>query len=321
MPGKESVVIITLNYNQNEYTLACINSLLKSTYDAFKVLLIDNGSSEENFKNLSKEAPADDRLSIIRLEKNIGYVGGVNHGLKLASEGGADYFLVMNNDTLIDPEAVTALVDSAQRHCDDAIVSGKVYNYDEKDTLQYIGNGKSTGGPFDFKAFVKNRREKDTGQYEEEMEMGMLDDIFWLIPKKVFDRVGYYSDYFFLYGEQTDYALRAIQEGFKLMYTPGAKLWHKGGITTVDGDKQSPKITYWTTFATLKLGALHLSAEEAKRFHRNWINKYTVKRILGLLKGDLGMPNIKAHFLAVRHFRYWNMVRYKDNGYNPFNKQ
>lgn len=318
MPGKESVALITLNYNQNEYTLACVNSILKSTYDAFNVLLIDNGSSEENFKNLYKDAPADDRLSIIRLEENIGYVGGVNHGLKLASEVGADYFLVMNNDTLIDPEAVTALVESAHRHSDDAIVSGKVYNYDEKDTLQYIGNGKSTGGPFDFKACVKDRREKDEGQFEEEMEMGMLDDIFWLIPRKIFNKVGYYSNYFFLYGEQTDYALRAKQEGFVLIYTPKAKLWHKGGITTVEGNKQSPRITYWTTFATLKLAALHLSADEAKRFQRTWIRKYTVKRILGLLKGQFGIANLRAHILAIKHFKYWDIVRYMDNGYNPY---
>ena len=237
------LIAFTLNYNQNEYTLDCVRSVLTSTYENFQFFLIDNGSSLENYKELCAKAPEDGRLKIIRLEENRGYVGGVNFGLEQAEQHNPDYYLVMNNDTLMDSEAIRGLVACAEKHEQSAIVSGKVYNYDGTDTLQYIGNTKDTTGLYDFEAYVKNRREVDTGQYDTEMEMGMLDDIFWLIPSKVFNEVGLYSTYFYLYGEQNDYALRAVNKGFKLVYTPHAKLWHKGGIPTAVGDKLPPRIT------------------------------------------------------------------------------
>lgn len=318
MTTSPKVIAITLNYNQNDYTLDSIKSVLESNYSNFQLILIENGSSSENYQNLLARAPKDERLIIERLEDNVGYVGGVNHGLEKASHSNPDYYLVMNNDTLMDKKAISALVDCGERHDKQAIVSGKVYNYDGTDTLQYIGNTKDTTGLFDFKAYVKNRREVDNGQYDKEMEMGMLDDIFWIIPSTVIKEIGYYSPYFFLYGEQNDYALRATKKGFKLVYTPEAKLWHKGGITTAGGNKQSPKITYWTTFASLKLAVLHLDEKKSKQFYRKWVFKNTIKRFIALAKGKTGLKNIQAHFKAIKHFNHWKVIKYHDNGFNPF---
>ena len=126
-------------------------------------------------------------------------------------------------------------------------------------------------GIFDYKSPVKNRREKDIGQYDKEINLAMSDDIMWMISKSIYQDIGLYSEYFFLYGEQNDYAIRAIKKGYRLIYTPKAKIWHKGGVTTAGGNKKSPRIYYWTTFATLKLSVLHFSEKEAKKFCRNWI--------------------------------------------------
>jgi len=315
----EKVSIITLNFNQNQFTVECVRSLLKSDYINYEIYLIDNGSTIENYIELKAKIPEDTRLQLIRIEENIGYVGGVNYGLKLAKETeNIGYFLIMNNDTLIDVHAISALVESAIRHNNKAIISGKVYNYYEKDTLQTIGNAKSIKGPLDFPAYVKNRREKDIGQYDQEMEMGMLDDIFWLIPKLVFDKVGYYSDYFFLYGEQNDYALRAVKANVKLIYTPKAKLWHKGKITTADGNAYSPRIEYWGSFAVMKISVLHFQGKQSKKIYRDWILKRLLRNINLFLHGKANLAIIWAHLLAVIHFNFWRKIRYKDNGYNPF---
>lgn len=313
------VGVITLNFNQNGYTIDCVKSILKSEYSNFGIILIDNGSSIENFKDLKQNLPKDKRLILSRLYENIGYVGGVNYGLKKANEMGYDHFLILNNDTLIDSNAIKELIITCEKHKGTAIISGKVYNYDEKDTLQYIGSVyKGKGGILDYKSPVKNRREKDVGQYDEEMELAMSDDIMWVIPRKVFEDVGYYSEYFFLYGEQTDYALKAQELGYKLIYSPKAKIWHKGGITTTAGNKKSARIIYWTTFATLKIAVLHFSKKESKSFRRRWVFRMTVKRILYFLTGKEKFSILKAHMLAVKHFRFWNEIRYDDNGYNPF---
>lgn len=317
--AEPKVAVITLNYNQIDYTVDCVKSLLESNYSNYQIVLVDNGSTEENFERLQNELPKDDRISIPRLVQNRGYVGGINHGISEADKIDCDYFLIMNNDTLIDPDAIKELIITCEKHEGTAIVSGKVYNYDEKDTLQYIGNVYTDKkGILDYKSPIKNRREKDVGQFDEEMEMAMTDDIMWVIPRKVFEDVGYYSEYFFLYGEQTDYALKAQKLGYKLIYSPKAKIWHKGGITTTAGNKKSARIIYWTTFATLKIAVLHFSKQEAKSFRRRWVFRMTVKRVLYFLTGKEKFSILKAHMLAVKHFRFWNQIRYNDNGYNPF---
>ena len=312
------VAVITLNYNQNSYTINCIESLLQSDYPNYQIVLIDNGSDVGNYIELKEKISYDERMMLHRLSANIGYVGGINQGIEVAMNSDPDYFLIMNNDTIIDSTAISQLVETAERYNRNAIVSGKVYNYDEKNTLQYIGQAIDKKGGLDQRSIVKNRREEDIGQYDNEMEMGMLDDIFWLLPLNIYNHIGGYSDYFYLYGEQNDYGYRAIKSGYKLIYSPKAKLWHKGGITTCNGDKKSPKIEYWRTLATLKLSALHLSHKERKLFYIKWISRKTVKHLFEVMTGKSGISIIKAHVLAVYNFTHWNTVRYKDNGYNPF---
>lgn len=318
---KKKVTVITLNYNETDYTYNCVKSILESNYSNFELILVDNGSSLENFKLLKNKLPKDDRLLIARLEDNIGYVGGVNYGLKKANETDCDYFLIMNNDTLIDTEAIKELVITSEKHQGKAIVSGKVYNYDENDILQYIGQDFDPKQTLNQKPYVMNRRENDEGQYDREIEMGMLDDIFWMLSKEIYDNVGLYSDFFFLYGEQNDYAFRTIKKGYKLIYTYKAKLWHKGGITVDSGNKwlKSPKVEYWGTMAVLKLCELHLEKHKKNKFRKNFILRTSAKKIFLFLTGQIKYNIVKSHFLAVKHFRFWNEIRYKDNGYNPFN--
>ena len=314
------ITAITLNYNQNDYTTKCALSLLDSIGEQIHLIVIDNGSSETNFNHLKTRLPlSDPRLTLHRIIDNIGYVGGVNMGLRIAfEEMKSDYTLVMNNDTIIDRDAIKELVHTARKYDNKAIVSGKVYNYDEQDTLQTIGNRKGKTGLLDFPAYVKNRREKDLGQYDQEMEMGMIDNIFWLIPLSVFKRVGYYSDFFFLYGEQSDYALRAVRLGIKLIYTPNAKIWHKGKVTTADGDSRSPRIEYWRSFAVMKIAVLHFSGSDSQKLLFEWKYKRSLKILFWILTGKYTISSLKAHLLAIKHFKFWDKVRYIDNGYNPF---
>lgn len=308
-----------VNYNDCTYTLESLRSLVNSSYENYEVLLIDNASSEVVRQKIKDFCEGEELITVSWQAQNLGYVGGINVGMNLAQSMNADYLLVMNNDTLIDGSAIKNLVECGERHDHKAIISGKVYNYDEKDTLQYIGQEFDPKGMLDQVSIVKNRREKDIGQYDSEREMGMLDDIYWLVPINVQREVGYYSDYFFLYGEQNDYAFRAIKSGYKLIYTPKAKLWHKGGATTCNGNKKSAKVQYWSTFAVLKLAVLHFPESRSKPFIRNWYYKQLLKAVIHYFMGKNKKENVKAVYLAHKHFKLWNVVRYKDNGFNPFN--
>lgn len=316
--NQSKVFVIVVNYNQEQYTVDCIKSLLDSDYENLQICLIDNGSSSQVRNELKRLLPKSDKLTLYFLSQNLGYVGGVNYGLKQGEKVLPDYYLIMNNDTLIDRCSISQLVVCAKKHQDLAIVSGKVFNYGEKDSLQYIGQAKDPENGLNQVSIVKNRREQDIGQYDQEMEMGMLDDIFWLFPSSLYNSNGGYSEYFFLYGEQNDYAFRALKAGYKLIYTPKALLWHKGGVSTCDGDKKSPRIEYWTTMATLKLAVLHLSETEAKKFCNHWPKRKLLKTLLLILKGQLTWQHFKSVYTANKNFKHWKTVRYNDNGYNPF---
>ncbi|MDD4729967.1 MAG: glycosyltransferase family 2 protein [Dysgonamonadaceae bacterium] len=316
----KKVVVITLNYNHAQLTIDCVNSVLKSSFEDFVVLVVDNGSAAEDYEVLLSAFDSSN-IEITRIEKNVGYVGGVNHGLKEALKYNPGYFLIMNNDTLLDNLAIKSLVDIAIEYDNNAIVSGKVYNMDEPNTLQYIGQECVNANKFQYVAYVKGMGELDTGQYDRVIEMGMLDDIFWLLPRKTFDAVGYYSTDFFLYGEQNDYAFRAIKAGFRLIYTPNAKIWHFGKMTTADGAKFSPKVSYWQSYATMVLAFQQLSLIYFFRLY--------FKYIYGILKGIFNclhknkkdsLSNYIARLIGVLYFTFWIFHRKPNNGFNPYNK-
>ena len=313
------VGVITINFDQIDYTLDCIESILKSDYYNYEILLVDNGSNTENFKSLTDRLPEDNKINILKLQTNIGYTGGINHALKQANELDCDYFLIMNNDTLIDQNAIKELVITSEKYNGKAIVSGKTYNYNKKKSLQYIGQKHNPKDILNQLPYVKNRDEEDLGQYDSEMEMGMLDDIFWIFSAQIYQNVGQYSDYFFLYGEQNDFALRALKKGFKLIYTHKAKIWHKGSITSSNGDSKSPKIYYWNVFATFKLATLHLSKNKYKRFYMKFTVRNYMKYFLLILINKSNFKYLKAFHLARKNFKHWDKIRYIDNGYNPFN--
>lgn len=237
------VAVITINFNLSRETISCVKSILDSEYHDFKIFLIDNGSEWEDYQELIAAFINNSRVMVLRIDTNRGYVGGVNFGLQKAMESDPDYFLVMNNDTIIDKSAIGYLVDAAIRYNNMAIVSGKVYYYDNPDVLQHTGE-IITDFRYNF-AISPGKNEKDVGQFDEDLERDTLDDVFWLLPASILKDVGFYCNYFFLYAEQADYSLRAKKNGYKLIYTPGAKLWHKVSMTSGGGNIQAPSICYW----------------------------------------------------------------------------
>jgi len=125
----KKVIVITINYNHAEMTIDCVDSVLQSDYDNFQIYLVDNGSEKEDYLKLQDVYENNTKVKICRIEKNCGYVGGVNHGLKKASEQKPDYFLIMNNDTVIDKNAIRVFVKTAIKYDDNAIITGTVLDF------------------------------------------------------------------------------------------------------------------------------------------------------------------------------------------------
>lgn len=269
--------IVLINYNQGLFTVKCMKSILDALPTGKRVLVIDNASSEGEFEIVYREFKAVENISIIRNEINIGYARAVNQAMRMAFSSGASYVITMNNDTIVDPNAFMALMAGERLYDDKAIVSAKVLYFDHPNRIQYTGS------------FITNRRtlseeypyrdEIDEGQCDNIEERDMIDDILWIVPRIVYEKIGVYDEAFFLYGEQADYALRASKEGFKLVFAPNAKVWHKGSLSTGNGLPNSPRVMFWRVQGSFIYRAKHTSIDALVIY----VMKVMMKCIIGLI--------------------------------------
>lgn len=211
-----SVCILVLSWDRKDLAIQCAESLLKSDYPDFKVIVIDNGSIDG-----TKEAVEEHfggRVEVLRTPVNLGYSGGFNLGLSYAFEKHAfDYVMVINNDTEIAPDAVSALVKTAESDPKIAFVTGKVYDWKVRDMLQTCGKLEH---PIRWNGAHVGRGEIDRGQYDRVEERVFIDDVYMLVKKEIYDQIGGYSTEFHIQAEEYDWQARAKKLGYKACFTP-----------------------------------------------------------------------------------------------------
>lgn len=218
---KPKVFVITLNWNGKNWLGDCLSSILAMDYPNFEVVVVDNGSTDGSVEFVRQNFPT---IYVIETGSNLGYARGFNVGLEYAAKNGAEYFLIMNNDIVIDQGALSALVETAQSSERAGFITGKVYFYEQPEILQTIGKKED---PIVWSGHHIGWMEKDTGQYESVEERAFIDDVMTLVNKHLYDEVGGYDPQFFLQSEEFDWQVRAKRRGWKFYYTPKAKLWHR----------------------------------------------------------------------------------------------
>jgi len=180
-----------------------------------------------------KKEEIDDMTSIQKLiilinEKNYGFAEGNNIGIKHALKLWAPkYYLLLNNDTIVDKNFLTGLVKCAETDEFIGIVGPKVYYYDfenREDVLHSVGARiniiKGDARPI-------GAREIDLGQYNSRREADYLEGACILIRGDLLKYVGYFNIDYFLYWEETDLCFRAKKSNYKVIYEPTSKIWHK----------------------------------------------------------------------------------------------
>lgn len=233
----KQVYISLINYNGTENTLACLASLEQVAIEDFNlhVVIIDNASKEpfkvnsSSFKNFS--------ATVITNKHNLGFSGGHNVGMKFALAHGADYVIVLNNDTVVDKRLIIGLVEAAEAHANAGIIAPKIYfakGYEyHKDRYKKEELGKViwyAGGVMDWANLLASHRgvdEVDHGQFDTLEETAFASGCCMLVKKEVLEKVGLFDERYFLYYEDNDLNQRAKHAGFKILYAPAAKLWHK----------------------------------------------------------------------------------------------
>jgi len=208
------VFIIILHYGDPRDTIECLDSLNKLNYDNCEIILIDNGSGRKfEIRNSKFE------ISKIFNSENFGFAGGNNIGIKQAMEKGADYILLLNNDTIIDqPDFLKKLVETGEENEKIGILGPVIYEY-PSDKIHFAG-GKINW------LYTKGFHET----YNIEHGTRLTDYITgacMLIKREVIGKIGLMSEEYFLYCEDVDWCLRAQKAGFLCKVVQDARISHK----------------------------------------------------------------------------------------------
>jgi GT2 family glycosyltransferase len=226
---QKNVHIITLNWNNEGDTIECVKSLEKIDYGNYKIIVVDNGSSDESVFKIKKQFP---EIKIIKNKNNLGFAGGNNIGIKYAINNEADYVLLINNDTTVEKDFLNKLVEAGEADEKAGILGSKICYYDEPKIIW------SAGGDINW---LKNKGahigldEIDNGQYDKTKEVNYLTGCCVLIKREVIEKIGALSEDYFLYYEDTDFTLRAKNAGYKSVYVPSSKIYHKVSRSTKPG--------------------------------------------------------------------------------------
>lgn len=242
------VSIVVLNWNRKKDTLACLKSLEGLNTKGFRlqVIVVDNGSTDNSVDVLEGYNASNFDYLLLKNQENLGFTGGINRGLKRALKEKANYVMMLNNDTEVDPRIIVELLNVAKKHPMAGIFSPKIYfgkghefhieRYKKKDLGSVIW---FAGGTMDWDNVVSVHNgvnEIDQGQYNKTIEVENANGACMLIKIEVLNKIGLLDDDYYLYWEETDFCQRARIAGFKIFYTPKAKLWHNvSGSSTKGG--------------------------------------------------------------------------------------
>jgi GT2 family glycosyltransferase/glycosyltransferase involved in cell wall biosynthesis len=233
------VAIIVLNWNGLNDTLGCLESLDQLNYQGYEVVVVDNGSTDGSVPVIRERFPG---VTIIENGENLGYSGGNNVGLRYAIAQGADYALLLNNDTIVDPTFLRILVDAAETDPLIGMAGPTIYYHEHPDVIW------SAGGAIDWQrgsTWMVGLDERDEGQFgAEPRAVDFVTGCAMLVRRTVMEQVGLLDERFFAYYEETEWCVRAARAGYKILHVPPAWMWHKISPST---RADSPLVHYYMT--------------------------------------------------------------------------
>jgi len=218
---KPSVFIIILNWNGLADTLECLESLKKITYPNHKIIIIDNGSRNNEAKIIKEKYP---EIHLIKNEKNEGFAEGNNIGIRYAQKEGADYILMLNNDTVVAPDFLDILIDYAENHKDVGIVGPKMFYYNS-DKIWF--NGAKLYPLIGLFRHLESGLKDSQSKIKTPRVVDYISGSCLLIKKEVIEKIGLIYTPFFAYYEETDWCFRARRAGYKNLVIPQSIIWHK----------------------------------------------------------------------------------------------
>ena len=216
---------VICNYNKKDDVLNCIQSVLESKYTDYDLYVVDNASSDDSAGAIRDKY--GDKVRLIVNSENLGGSGGFNTGLRAAMQEGYEYLYCLDNDVLVDENAMGELVEFLDTHPDSGMAGSRVYNMEEPSVIQQFGQ------IVDFDEYCteakhigKHHGDKDIPdvEYSDAVAACSL-----MVRKSLIDKIGLMPEDNFLYWDDTEWGYRCNLAGFKVASVGSSVVLHRMG--------------------------------------------------------------------------------------------
>jgi GT2 family glycosyltransferase len=272
------VGIVVVTFNRVSTLIDCIYSLLNINYKNYEIIVVDNASVNGTSEIIKTLFPS---VRLIRNRGNLGYTGGNNKGIKYALKQNCNYIMILNDDTVVDPDFLKNLINVAYADPNIGLVAPKLMYFENPNKL-YMKRGK-----FNFYLGITYQQ---LSRINIPTEIGIVPGASFLIKREVIQKIGLMDENFFLYFDEGDLCLRAKKAGYKIMYVPTAKVYHK--VSKSFSGWTNPIVLYYSTRNELLLARKHLIFP---LFILLWIPRF-ILRILRYLIATRNLETAKFIF-------------------------
>lgn len=232
----KQVAVVIPNWNGKDTLGECLDSLIEQSVQA-KIIVVENGSSDGSLEFIKSRYP---NVQVIVNQRNLGFAGGVNCGIRAALDSGMEFVALFNNDAVADSRWIEWLLIEAEKHPQAGIITGKLLSLDGK-RLDSTGDTYTNWGL----PFPRGRNETKLDMYDNSRDVLGASGGASLYRTAMLKEIGLFDEDFFAYYEDVDLSLRAQLAGWKVRFVPQALAYHHIGHT-------SQKIKGFTTYQTMK---------------------------------------------------------------------
>jgi GT2 family glycosyltransferase len=217
----EKISFVVLSWNKLDDTKSCLKSIRNVDYKNYEIIVVDNGSNDGSKEWLSRQKD----IVYVDLPKNTGFTGGQLAAYDVAK---GDYLALINNDAVIAPDWIKEALKSFSKDKKVAVVGGRAYKWAEGEKKYSEINDFYSYQVID----LYNGSAETLMTGDNEAEVNSISGAGVIIKRKVIEKIGYFDDRFFAYYEETDLFARMKRAGYKIIYNPNVKTWHKIGQST-----------------------------------------------------------------------------------------
>ncbi len=318
-----TVHVLVINWNGLEHLDACFTSLTASPYAEARFVLVDNASTDGSAAFIRQKFGNDPRVEFVLLDKNLGWSGGNNAGMQRALELGADYILLLNNDTRIAPDAIQRLVALAEGEPAIGALAPKLLMFDEPRFINSIGLIASTIGA----AWDRGIGEINGPKWDDHVPVIGVCGAGFFIRSEALRKTGLLPEDFGIYLDDLDLSMRLWNAGYTVLTCPEAVIYHKFSATMGEGGQARRKYHLNTrnrarivlrNFPREKIGValLDFALGETRAVGRALINREAWKVLVHIRTWYEALAYIPAaleeraarRHAGIDHCKFWDLI-------------